>query len=308
MAATFCKSFIPTPFPAQQQRDSIAAAFCKSSMPLPFPTQQQRFLSLQRPISREERRPCLKTKTKTKAVSITGLTIEEMQRHGAQKAVEHVNFRMVVGLGAGSIASGVVEVLARLCKIGKIEDVVAVPTSKLVREQAVELGMTVATLKQNPRVDVMIDGADAVDSDLNFVSGRDGDVIRRKMVASASQKLIIVIDDSRFVDGIGGEDVRVPVEVVPFSWKYNAWRLESLFKEEGCKANLRKEGKKPYRTDDSNYILDLLLKSPLKDPRAAAKSILELDGVVEHGLFVDAAPLVIYSGQDGVFEKTKQKA
>lgn len=123
---------------------------------------------------------------------------------------------------------------------------------------------------------------------------------------AASDKFVVVVDDTKLVNGLGGSGLAMPVEVVQFCWKYNLVRLQELFKEEGCEAKLRlNPDGKPYVTDNSNYIVDLYFKTPIKDSIAAGKEISSFEGVVEHGLFLDMATAVIIAGKDGVTVKTK---
>lgn len=145
-----------------------------------------------------------------------------------------------------------------------------------------------------------------VDPFLNLVKGRGGALLQEKMVEAASDKFVVVADETKLVTGLGGSGLAMPVEVVQFCWKYNLIRLQDLFKEEGCDAKLRlDEGGKPYVTDNSNYIVDLYFKSPIKDAAAAGKEISAFEGVVEHGLFLDMATSVIIAGKNGVDVKDK---
>lgn len=126
------------------------------------------------------------------------------------------------------------------------------------------------------------------------------------MVEAASDKFIVVVDDTKLVDGLGGSRLAMPVEVVQFCWKYNLIRLQDIFKELGCEAKLRMDGdSKPYVTDNSNYIVDLYFPTSIKDAEAAGREISALEGVVEHGLFLGMASEVIIAGKTGVSVKTK---
>ncbi|KAI5675184.1 hypothetical protein M9H77_06134 [Catharanthus roseus] len=213
---------------------------------------------------------------------------------------------MVLGLGTGSTAAFVVAKLGELLASGKLTNIVGVPTSKRTFEQANSLNIPLATLDTHPRIDLAIDGADEVDPNLDLVKGRGGALLREKMVEAASDKFVVVVDDSKLVTGLGGSGLAMPVEVVQFCWKYNLVRLQELFKEEGCEAKLRLDGDgKPYVTDNSNYIVDLYFKTPIKDSGAAGKEISAFEGVVEHGLFLDMATAVIIAGKDGVSLKSK---
>ncbi|XP_010043250.2 probable ribose-5-phosphate isomerase 3, chloroplastic [Eucalyptus grandis] len=213
---------------------------------------------------------------------------------------------MVLGLGTGSTAAFVVAKLGELLKAGQLKDIVGVPTSKRTEEQARGLGIPLSILDDHPRIDLAIDGADEVDPDLNLVKGRGGALLREKMVEAASKEFVVVADETKLVDGLGGSGLAMPVEVVQFCWKYNLVRLQELFNEEGCDAKLRlNQDGKPYVTDNSNYIVDLYFKTPIKDGPTAGKEISSLEGVVEHGLFLNMATAVIIAGKTGVDVKTK---
>ncbi|TVU41785.1 hypothetical protein EJB05_15333, partial [Eragrostis curvula] len=232
------------------------------------------------------------------------LTQDDLKRLAAVRAVEQVQSGMVLGLGTGSTAAFAVAEIGALLAAGKLSGIVGVPTSKRTYEQAKSLGIPLSTLDDHPRIDLAIDGSDEVDPDLNLVKGRGGALLREKMVEAASDKFIVIVDETKLVSGLGGSGLAMPVEVVQFCWKYNLVRLQELFKEEGVEAKLRLEGDKPYVTDNSNYIVDLYFKTPIKDALAAGKEISTLEGVVEHGLFLDMASSVIIAGSDGVSVKT----
>lgn len=238
--------------------------------------------------------------------SSTGvLTQDQLKKLAAEKAVEYVESGMVLGLGTGSTAAFAVARIGELMKAGELKDIVGVPTSKRTAEQAASLGIPLSVLDDHPNIDLAIDGADEVDPELNLVKGRGGALLREKMVEAASAKFVVIVDESKLVSGLGGSGLAMPVEVVPFCWKYNASRLQSLFQAEGCEAKLRMDGDKPYVTDNANYIVDLYFKTPIKDSRAAAKAMLAFEGVVEHGLFLDMATAVIIAGAEGVRVNTK---
>lgn len=213
---------------------------------------------------------------------------------------------MVLGLGTGSTAAFVVAKLGELLSSGQLTNIVGVPTSKRTEEQALSLNIPLSTLDGYPHIDLAIDGADEVDPNLDLVKGRGGALLREKMVEAASDKFVVVVDDSKLVSGLGGSGLAMPVEVVQFCWKYNLVRLQELFKEEGVDAKLRLDGNgKPYVTDNSNYIVDLYFKTPIRDSAAAGKEIASFEGVVEHGLFLDMTTAVIIAGKEGVSVKSK---
>ncbi|KMT13407.1 hypothetical protein BVRB_4g083630 [Beta vulgaris subsp. vulgaris] len=233
------------------------------------------------------------------------LTQDDLKKLAAEKAVDSVKSGMVLGLGTGSTAAFAVARIGELLSSGKLSNIVGIPTSKRTQEQAASLGIPLSVLDDHPRIDLAIDGADEVDPDLNLVKGRGGALLREKMVEAASDKFIVVVDDTKLVDGLGGSRLAMPVEVVQFCWKYNLKRLQEIFKELDIDAKLRMEGDKPYVTDNSNYIVDLYFSTPIKDAEAAGREISALEGVVEHGLFLGMATEVIIAGKTGVSVKTK---
>ena len=186
-----------------------------------------------------------------------------------------------------------------------LTNIVCVPTSVATQQQAESLGIPLATLDEVPKLDVAIDGADEVDPALNVVKGRGGALLREKMVEMASDSFVCIVDETKLVSGLGGSKLAMPVEIVQFCWKYNLERLRSLEEVAGCEAKLRMDGDAPYVTDNSNYIVDLYFEEPIKDSYAAAKAISALEGVVDHGLFLDMVTTCIIAGSDGVIVKEK---
>ncbi|KAJ9180119.1 hypothetical protein P3X46_008401 [Hevea brasiliensis] len=251
----------------------------------------------------------LRTPTKNfsiRAQSAPILTQDELKKLAAGKAVDYVKSGMVLGLGTGSTAAFVVAKIGELLQSGQLTDIVGIPTSKRTEEQARSLGIPLSVLDDHPRLDLAIDGADEVDPDLNLVKGRGGALLREKMVEAASEKFVVVADETKLVTGLGGSKLAMPVEVVQFCWKYNLVRLKELFNEGGVEAKLRlNEAGKPYVTDNSNYIVDLYFENPIQDAYAAGKEISAFEGVVEHGLFLDMATAVIIAGKSGVEVKAK---
>ncbi|KAK6122328.1 hypothetical protein DH2020_043948 [Rehmannia glutinosa] len=168
-------------------------------------------------------------------------------------------------------------------------------------EQAVSLGIPLSDLDSHPTVDLAIDGADEVDPGLNLVKGRGGSLLREKMIESASKKFIVIVDESKLVNHIGGSKLAMPVEIIPFCWNHSLKRLVGLFGE------LRKcsESGKIYLTDNGNYIIDLYFENDIGDLNEASDAILRLPGIVEHGMFIGLATSVIVAGVNGVTVKTK---
>ncbi|CAA0824489.1 Probable ribose-5-phosphate isomerase 1 [Striga hermonthica] len=235
------------------------------------------------------------------------LTQDDLKKIAAYKAVEHVRSGMVVGLGTGSTAKHAVDRIAHLLRQGKLKDIVGIPTSTKTHEQAVSLGIPLSDLDSHPVVDLAIDGADEVDPDLNLVKGRGGSLLREKMIESASKKFIVIVDESKLVNYVGGSKLAMPVEVIPFCCDHSLKRLVSLFAHAGCIGELRRcpANGKAYVTDNGNYIIDLYFEKDIGDLNEASDMILRLPGIVEHGMFIGLATSVIVAGIDGVTVKTK---
>ncbi|KAK8627566.1 hypothetical protein V6N13_135175 [Hibiscus sabdariffa] len=164
------------------------------------------------------------------------LTQDELKKMAAYKAVEYVESGMVLGLGTGSTAKHAVDRIGELLRQGKLTNIIGIPTSKQTQEQAISLGIPLSDLDSHPTVDLAIDGADEVDPHLNLVKGRGGSLLREKMVEGACKKFVCIVDESKLVKHLGGSGLALPVEVVPFCWKFTAGKLQNLFKDWGCAA------------------------------------------------------------------------
>jgi len=219
---------------------------------------------------------------------------DELKRAAALRAIEEVEDGMVVGLGTGSTAAFVVEGLALM--VAKGLRVVGIPTSERTAAQARRLGISIATLAEHQRLDLTIDGADEVQlGTLDLIKGLGGALLREKIVAAASDRLVIVVDQEKLVEQLG-EHTPVPVEVAPFGWQVTAVSLARL----GCTPERRyMVGEQPYVTDGGNVILDCRF-GPLADPRAVEKSIALTVGTVESGLFVERSSMVVVASPTGV--------
>src|ERR1700761_2390667 len=207
---------------------------------------------------------------------------DAMKRRVALAAVDMVRDGMVVGLGTGSTAFFAIEAL-----IARVRDglkIVGIPTSEHSAKQAAEGGITLTDFASHPRIDLTIDGADEIaEGSLDLIKGLGGALLREKIVAAASKKLVIIADAPKLVPGLGAT-VPVPVEVVPFGWETTANRLTAL----GANAILRQAGSKPFRTDGGNLILDCHF-GPIAYPAELEVKLSRTIGVVESGLFINMA-------------------
>ena len=219
---------------------------------------------------------------------------DELKRAAAMRAIEEVEDGMVLGLGTGSTAAFVVEGLARRVAGGL--RVVGIPTSERTAVQARRLGVPIATFAEYQSLDLTIDGADEVElGTLDLIKGLGGALLREKIVAAASRRLVIVVDQEKLVERLG-EHTPVPVEVTQFGWQTTAVALAKL----GCIPERRyTAGEQPYVTDSGNYILDCRF-GPLTDPREVERSIALTVGTVESGLFVGRSSMVVVASPTGV--------
>jgi len=221
----------------------------------------------------------------------------DLKRWAAERAVEYLKGRQgvkVLGLGTGSTAERVIKLIAELRRSGGFE-FVGIPTSVRTERLARKLGLLLATLEEHPEVDLTIDGADEVDPQLNLIKGLGGALTREKVVASASREVLIVVDHSKRVERLGTR-APLPVEVLRFGWKPVAHKIEKL----GAKPQLRLTDEKPFVTDEGNYILDCRFPEGIADPYGLDSALNGIAGVVEHGLFLGLADLVIVASPSGV--------
>jgi len=218
-----------------------------------------------------------------------------LKRRAAEAAVDFVESGMVVGLGHGSTAAFAVQRIAELLGEGRLTNVRGVACSREVEQQARRLGIPLVTLDQHPIIDLTIDGADEVDPHLDLIKGGGGALLREKIVAQASRREIIVVDGSKLSPALGTR-WPVPVEVVPFGWKAQAAYLESL----GAQVSRRQQSDEAaFETDQGNLILDCRF-GPIEDPISLAARLNERAGIVEHGLFLGLATVLIVAGPQGV--------
>lgn len=224
------------------------------------------------------------------------LSIEQQKFLAAAAAITFVENKMVVGLGSGSTTAFAIRLLAEEVKAGL--KIIGVPTSvateKLARRLKISLADDLGSFK---KVDLTIDGADEVDPQLNLIKGGGGALTREKIVASRSERVVIVGDEKKLVNQLG--KFPLPVEVLPFGWRSTLEILHDL----GARAKLRqKNTKTPYRTDNGNYIVDCAF-GKITNPPALAQQIKNIAGVVEVGLFIGRADLVLVGHRDGRIEE-----
>jgi ribose 5-phosphate isomerase A len=221
--------------------------------------------------------------------------ITEFKRQAGYRAVDYVRSGMIVGLGHGSTAIHAIRRIAQLLREGQLHDILGIPCSRRVEQDARELGIPLTTLDDHPVVDLTIDGADEVDPDLNVIKGGGGALLREKIVAQATRREIIVVDETKLSPALGTRWA-IPIEVVPFGWPVQIVFLESL----GGRPTLRRlDDGMPFFTDQGNLIIDCAF-GPIVDPAALVAQLDARAGIVEHGLFFDLVSDVIVAGKDGI--------
>jgi ribose 5-phosphate isomerase A len=226
------------------------------------------------------------------------MDVEAQKRAAAARAVEFVRPGMRLGLGTGSTAKHFVDLLAERVRGGL--DVVAVPTSEATRAQAERLGIALTTLDETPELDLTIDGADEIAPDLTLIKGGGGALLREKIVAAASAKMLVIADQSKWVTTLGR--FPLPIEIAPFGAAATRRAVEAATAAAGCPgaAMLRKAPNgHAFVTDGGHWLLDAQLQR-IPDPKTLAARLSAVPGVMEHGLFIGLARTAIVAGPDGV--------
>jgi ribose 5-phosphate isomerase A len=220
------------------------------------------------------------------------------KQDAAKASMRFVHDGNIVGLGSGSTAAYAVRFLAERVRAGlKIR---GIPTSNETRDLAANLGIPLVTLDEFQSIDVTIDGADEIDPQLQIIKGGGAAFLREKIVASASRQLVIIADATKLVPVLG--KVPLPVEVIPFAQALVSLEIEAL----GATISIRRDSAgKPWKTDEGHHILDCYF-GQIADAHGLARKLEEIPGVVEHGLFLDMADVVLVGKDSGVEELRRQ--
>ncbi len=218
-----------------------------------------------------------------------------LKKEVAERAVAFVESGMIVGMGHGSTAIWAARAIAHKLKSGELHDILGVPCSVHIEKEALALGIPLTTLNDHPVIDLTIDGADEVDPQLELIKGGGGALLREKIVAQASKREIIIVDESKPSDKLGMKWA-VPVEVIPFGSGSQIVYLQSL----GARPTIRLTPTgETFYTDQGNLIVDCDF-GPIDDPAHLAEQIKARAGIVEHGLFIRIATDVLVSGENGI--------
>ncbi|WP_440604195.1 ribose 5-phosphate isomerase A [Bacillus sp. GB_SG_008] len=215
------------------------------------------------------------------------------KRLAGEYAVDFIREGMTIGLGTGSTVYWTIQKLGELVREGLA--IRGVPTSRQTEQLAKELQIPLVSLSEVDELDLTIDGADEISDDLQLTKGGGGALLREKLVATASKQLIIVADESKLVSRLGG--FPLPVEVVPFATEHTAQRIRTLL---GCTTTLRLQNNQPYITDNGNFIVDCAFPDFITNPSETHQFLKTLTGVVETGLFINMAQIVVIGQSNGV--------
>jgi ribose 5-phosphate isomerase A len=225
------------------------------------------------------------------------MDVEAQKRAAAARAIEFVRPGMRLGLGTGSTAKHFVELVGERVRAGL--DIVAVPTSTVTEVDARRYGIPLTTLDETPELDLTVDGADEIAPDLSLIKGGGGALLREKIVAAASARMIVIADESKWAPALGR--FPLPIEVAPFGVTATRHALEKAVASvrPGAPLTLR-QGRDGHAfvTDGGHWLIDAAL-GRIGDPEALAQALSAIPGVMEHGLFIDLAHMVILAGPDG---------
>jgi ribose 5-phosphate isomerase A len=226
------------------------------------------------------------------------------KRAAAVAAAELVQPGMRVGLGTGSTAAFLVQRLGERRRAEGLA-ITGVPTSERTAELARAEGIEIVDLDRARWLDITIDGADEVDGELNLIKGGGGALLREKIVATASERVVIIADRAKRVEALGA--FPLPVEVIAFGWEVTQTLIRELLSGldvQGRETGLRRRDGLPFVTDQGNLIIDLQLRR-IGDARQLALALNQIPGVVENGLFLDICDTLILGAEDGTVEVTE---
>lgn len=227
----------------------------------------------------------------------------EQKRAAAERAVEWIESGMTVGLGTGSTAVWAIRAVGERLADGRLRDIVAIPTSDASAAEAGAVGVPLVTFDARTVIDITIDGADEVDPALNLIKGYGGALLREKVVAQATVREVIVVDDSKPSDRLGTR-CHVPVEVLRFAVAPERRFLESLGAAVALRRPSAEPGAAPFVTDEGNWILDAAF-GPIADVEELAARLESRAGIVEHGLFLGLTRDLLVATPTGVDHRTR---
>lgn len=226
------------------------------------------------------------------------MSMDDLKRQAAARALEQVRDGMKLGLGTGSTAKHFVELLGERVRAGL--KVIGVPTSEATRADAERCAVPLTTLDQVDRLDLTVDGADEIDPNLELIKGGGGALLREKIVAAASDRMIVIADETKWVQTLGR--FPLPIEVIPFGLGATRRAIETVYAENGVSGQMdlrkAKDGH-AFVTDGGHWIFDAHL-GQIPDASHLAGLLNPIPGVVEHGLFIGLARVAMLAGAQGI--------
>ncbi|MBN9586129.1 MAG: ribose-5-phosphate isomerase RpiA [Afipia sp.] len=226
------------------------------------------------------------------------MSMDDLKRQAAARALEQVQDGMKLGLGTGSTAKHFVELLGERVRTGL--KIIGVPTSEATRADAERCAVPLTTLDQIDRLDLTVDGADEVDPNLNLIKGGGGALLREKIVAAASDRMIVIADETKWVQTLGR--FPLPIEVIPFGLGATRRAIEAAFSKNSVSGQMdirkAKDGH-AFVTDGGHWIVDARL-GQIPDSPGLAAALSSIPGVVEHGLFIGLASMAVLAGSQGI--------
>lgn len=220
---------------------------------------------------------------------------DDLKKQAALKAVDFVETGMILGLGSGSTAWFALEEIGKRIQRIQLKSIIGIPSSKQTEREAQKFGIQIGSLADYSEIDLIIDGADEVDSELNLIKGGGGALLYEKILAQNSRRFIVIVHESKLSPVLGVKRV-VPVEVIPFGSYHVLSFLKKLSKDAKLRLN-EKNG--PFQTDLGNFIIDCKFKN-ISQPSELAAKLKEKAGIVEHGLFLGLATDVIVAREQGI--------
>jgi ribose 5-phosphate isomerase A len=227
----------------------------------------------------------------------------DLKQEAAHQALGLVQSGMILGLGSGSTTAYFIDLLGKQIKSGSLKDILAVPTSEQTAVRALSLGIPLTSLGSltrhqptTPLLDMVVDGADEVDPQLNLIKGLGRALLREKIVEIHTENFVVIVDETKLVPCLGSK-VPLPVEILPFEAEVHVEWLNTL----GCKAEIWREADGSLVvTDNGNNLALCHFKKGIADPEGLARALSDRPGIIEHGLFLKMTRQVIVAGQDGV--------
>ena len=224
------------------------------------------------------------------------MNTENLKKIAAEKATENIESGMIVGLGTGSTVYYALLKLGEMVREGL--DIVGIPTSAGTEEIAIAQQIPLTTLASSPTIDLTIDGADEVDAHLNLIKGGGAALVREKIIANASKRILIVVDESK-VSRVLGTTFPLPVEIVRFGWESTQTEVNRICGRSTLRLTTQNGNQQPLITDNGNYILDCHFDG-IPEPEKIELQLNNIPGVVENGIFVNRADKVIIGTPSGI--------